>query len=93
MYYCLAAFCVVFPSPPPPTPFPSSCHANEESRYKRSSSYLLILLSPPSLCHPTPISCSRVCGNHHAIIRKYHLMMCRRCFRDRAEDMGFHKVR
>ncbi len=31
-------------------------------------------------------------GNGHAIIRKYHLDMCRQCFRERAEDIGFVKV-
>ncbi|EFA84487.1 40S ribosomal protein S29 [Heterostelium album PN500] len=33
----------------------------------------------------------RTCGNHHGIIRKYALMMCRRCFRANAEAIGFHK--
>ena len=27
------------------------------------------------------------------LIRKYHLMVCRRCFRERAETLGFQKVR
>lgn len=34
----------------------------------------------------------RVCGNQCAIIRKYHLDMCRQCFRERALDIGFVKV-
>eukprot|EP01038_Epipyxis_sp_PR26KG_P004691 gene4691-6588_t len=33
----------------------------------------------------------RVCANHYAIIRKYHLDMCRQCFRERAIDIGFVK--
>ena len=37
--------------------------------------------------------CSRVCGNHWGLIRKYGLMVCRQCFRDYAKDMGFKKVR
>ena len=37
--------------------------------------------------------CSRVCGNHWGIIRKYTLGVCRQCFRDYAKDMGFKKVR
>ena len=35
----------------------------------------------------------RVCMNGHAIIRKYNLMICRQCFRERAEQIGFHKYR
>ena len=35
--------------------------------------------------HPT--------ANPSAIIRKYHLDMCRQCFRERALDIGFVKVR
>lgn len=35
---------------------------------------------------------SRVCNNTHALIRKYNLMMCRRCFRERAKDLGWKKV-
>ena len=31
-------------------------------------------------------------ANPHAIIRKYHLDMCRQCFRERALDIGFKKV-
>eukprot|EP01035_Chromulina_nebulosa_P035361 gene35361-47516_t len=33
----------------------------------------------------------RVCANQLAIIRKYHLNMCRQCFRERAIDIGFVK--
>lgn len=39
------------------------------------------------------ISFSRVCDNHHGIIRKYGLNMCRRCFRDYSDKIGFKKVR
>jgi small subunit ribosomal protein S29e len=35
----------------------------------------------------------RVCRNTHGIIRKYNIRMCRRCFRDQAESIGFHKYR
>ena len=35
---------------------------------------------------------SRVCFNHHGIIRKYGLNICRRCFRQYAKDIGFQKV-
>ena len=32
-------------------------------------------------------------ANPSAIIRKYHIDMCRQCFRERALDIGFVKVR
>lgn len=35
----------------------------------------------------------RVCHTTRGLIRKYHLNMCRRCFRERATDIGFVKVR
>jgi ribosomal protein S14 len=35
----------------------------------------------------------RFSANPSAIIRKYHLDMCRQCFRERALDIGFVKVR
>ena len=35
---------------------------------------------------------SRVCSNHHGLIRKYGLMICRRCFREYSKDIGFLKV-
>lgn len=34
----------------------------------------------------------RSCFNHRGLIRKYNLMMCRRCFREYATDMGFEKL-
>lgn len=36
---------------------------------------------------------SRTCGNRWGIIRKYHLNMCRQCFKQYAHDIGFEKVR
>jgi len=36
------------------------------------------------------ISCIR-CGTREAIIRKYGLMICRRCFREVAPQLGFRK--
>jgi ribosomal protein S14 len=33
----------------------------------------------------------KICGTHRAIIRKYTLNLCRRCFRERAQDVGFKK--
>ncbi len=34
----------------------------------------------------------RICGTSRGLIRSYGLYVCRRCFRDIAEDMGFKKV-
>lgn len=31
------------------------------------------------------------CGGFHGIVRKYGLMYCRRCFREVASNLGFHK--
>lgn len=33
----------------------------------------------------------RNCGNSRALIRKYGLLVCRRCFREMAESIGFRK--
>ena len=33
----------------------------------------------------------RRCGTHRAIIRRYSLYVCRRCFREVAEQIGFKK--
>ncbi|WXG42832.1 MAG: 30S ribosomal protein S14 [Promethearchaeati archaeon SRVP18_Atabeyarchaeia-1] len=35
--------------------------------------------------------CSR-CGSHQAIIRRYKLNLCRRCFREVSEKLGFKKL-
>jgi ribosomal protein S14 len=46
---------------------------------------------------PFPIAparvCSKKCGNNHGMIRKYHMNLCRRCFREAANAIGFYKVR
>jgi len=31
------------------------------------------------------------CGSFKGVIRKYKLFYCRRCFREVAEEVGFHK--
>lgn len=36
---------------------------------------------------------SRICSNPHGLIRKYGLNICRQCFRERANHIGFYKVR
>ena len=33
----------------------------------------------------------RRCGTHEAIIRVYDLYLCRRCFREVAQELGFRK--
>lgn len=33
----------------------------------------------------------RICGNARALIRKYSLYVCRRCFREIGEGIGFRK--
>ncbi len=33
----------------------------------------------------------RICGTHIGVIRKYGLNICRRCFREVAEKIGFKK--
>lgn len=35
---------------------------------------------------------SRACSNRHGLIRKYALNICRQCFREYANDIGFKKV-
>jgi ribosomal protein S14 len=35
---------------------------------------------------------SRKCDAIKGVIRKYGLMICRRCFREKAEEIGFQKV-
>lgn len=35
---------------------------------------------------------SRACGNRRGLIRKYDLMLCRRCFREQAPKIGFIHV-
>ncbi|PWY99424.1 putative RPS29B-ribosomal protein S29.e.B [Testicularia cyperi] len=35
----------------------------------------------------------RVCANQGGIIRKYGLDICRQCFRERADQIGFKKFR
>ncbi|MDX1596937.1 MAG: 30S ribosomal protein S14 [Nitrosopumilaceae archaeon] len=36
--------------------------------------------------------CKR-CGDYTAVIQKYDLMLCRRCFREVANSLGFRKNR
>ena len=33
----------------------------------------------------------RICGTRKAVIRKYKLQVCRRCFKEVAELLGFKK--
>ncbi|HJT09341.1 MAG TPA: 30S ribosomal protein S14 [Candidatus Nitrosotalea sp.] len=36
--------------------------------------------------------CKR-CGDYNAVIQKYDLILCRRCFREVANSLGFNKFR
>lgn len=36
---------------------------------------------------------SRVCGNYGGMIRKYGLDICRQCFREKSDTIGFVKYR
>ena len=49
-------------------------------------------LFQPLVIFMTSSSTSRRCNNHHGLIRKYGLNLCRRCFREHASDIGFLKV-
>ncbi len=33
----------------------------------------------------------KLCGDYTAVIQKYKLFLCRRCFREVAESLGFKK--
>eukprot|EP00080_Pristionchus_pacificus_P008328 PDM68348.1 trpp-11 [Pristionchus pacificus] len=50
-----------------------------------------IWFSHPRNYGPGSRTC-RVCSNHHGLIRKYGLDMCRRCFREYSKDIGFKKM-
>ena len=41
--------------------------------------------------HPRQPRQCRVCGNENAVIANYNLNICRRCFRENAEKIGFVK--
>ena len=33
----------------------------------------------------------KICGTRKGMIRKYKIGICRRCFKDRAQDLGWEK--
>ena len=37
--------------------------------------------------------CCRMCSNQKALVRKYGLYVCRQCFRENHDNLGFHKVK
>lgn len=39
-------------------------------------------------CGKTTSKCI-ICGNSHGLIRQYDLHICRKCFREVAEELGF----
>jgi len=38
------------------------------------------------------VTVCKMCGTHRALIRKYNLYICRRCFKENAKDLGFKKL-
>ncbi|RZC90004.1 hypothetical protein C5167_029070 [Papaver somniferum] len=59
---------------------------------KKKMGHANVWNSHPKNYGPGSRTC-RVCGNPHAIIRKYGLMCCRQCFRSNAKEIGFIKYR
>jgi small subunit ribosomal protein S29e len=49
-----------------------------------------IVNSRPHTFGPGSRQCRR-CSSRSGLIRKYHLMLCRQCFRDCSELLGFKK--
>ena len=37
--------------------------------------------------------CCRMCSNQKGLIRKYGLYVCRQCFRENYENLGFQKLK
>lgn len=60
--------------------------------FARACAPTFLSLPPPSTTLCT-FFCSRKCNNNHGLIRKYNMMLCRRCFRENATQIGFIKVR
>jgi ribosomal protein S14 len=61
----------------------------EKDDDEKKNDFFSLFLSSSSFV--SPCADSRVCGAHQGLIRKYGLMICRRCFRERAEEIGFIK--
>jgi small subunit ribosomal protein S14 len=34
----------------------------------------------------------QMCGRKQGLVRRYHIMFCRQCFREWAQKMGFKKM-
>jgi small subunit ribosomal protein S29e len=34
-----------------------------------------------------------MCSNQKSLIRKYELNVCRQCFRENSDNLGFHKLK
>lgn len=58
----------------------------------RTLKYITHVLNPFSNRLKLLFVFSRSCSNHHGLIRKYGLNLCRQCFREYANDIGFKKV-
>ena len=72
---------------------------DEEEEESRRKSFVE---QPFAIRHRLPLLCreadlgqshSRVCAHTAGLIRKYGLNLCRQCFREKSDDIGFIKVR
>lgn len=52
----------------------------------------MLLNADPSVSVLTSLP-SRVCSNKGGLIRKYGMDICRQCFREKADAIGFAKYR
>ncbi|VFQ87052.1 unnamed protein product [Cuscuta campestris] len=76
----------------PPLCFVSATESLQESQAEKRMGHSNIWNAHPKNYGPGSRAC-RVCGNPHAIIRKYGIMCCRQCFRNNAKEIGFIKYR
>ena len=49
--------------------------------------------SPKKRAHGIATRACKLCGSHRAMISKYGLNVCRKCFRQNAQDLGFKQYR
>ena len=73
---------------PPPA---VGCMASPVASYTPSDVTRVFNSRPSRASLPSLLS--RVCSARQGLIRKYGINICRRCFRERAVEIGFQKVR
>ncbi|KAE9345200.1 hypothetical protein PF008_g8871 [Phytophthora fragariae] len=86
-----AAGLVISRSRQPGAPKAFICYCPKLSK-KKSATMANLTYSHPRNYGKDSRHC-RVCKTTRGLIRKYHLNMCRRCFRERSTDIGFIKYR